>query len=311
MLTRRLPIALLLTLIVPLAPACGDDDGGQHQNDAGPGQDAAPGQDAGPGQDAEPGQDAGSGQDAGPGSDATIWAPTTGTSWHIQYSGLPVDTSVNATVYNLDLEDTEPSLITSLHAAGRRLQCYFSAGSWEDWRSDADDFPADAIGDEMEGWPGERWLDVRHAGLRPIMAARLDLAVTKGCDGVDPDNVNGYTNDTGFPLTYEDQLAYNLWLAAEAHARGLAIGLKNDVEQIVDLEPFFEWALNEECLSYDECNLMDPFIASGKPVFHLEYVDDPADGPARLAEVCGDPTITGFSTLVKTWDLDAWYLACE
>ncbi len=38
------------------------------------------------------------------------------------------------------------------------------------------------------------------------MEARLGLATRKGCDGVDLDNVNGYDNDTGFPLTYDDQI---------------------------------------------------------------------------------------------------------
>lgn len=41
------------------------------------------------------------------------------------------------------------------------------------------------------------------------MQARLDLAVQKGCDGVEPDNVDGYQNNSGFPLTAQDQLAYN------------------------------------------------------------------------------------------------------
>jgi hypothetical protein len=66
--------------------------------------------------------------------------------------------------------------------------------------------------------------------LGPILFARLDLAVAKGCDGVEPDNVDGYANNTNFPLTVQDQLQFNIWLANEAHARGLSIGLKNDLD---------------------------------------------------------------------------------
>ena len=34
----------------------------------------------------------------------------------------------------------------------------------------------------------------------------------KGFDGIEPDNIDGFLNNTGFDLTYEDQLAY-IWLA--------------------------------------------------------------------------------------------------
>lgn len=99
------------------------------------------------------------------------------------------------------------------------------------------------------------------------MRARLDLAKNKGCDGVEPDNVDAYTQpDPGFPLTYDDQKAYNIFLAQEAHARDLSIGLKNDLDQVLDLLPYFDWALNEQCWYYQECHLLQPFI-QGKKVF--------------------------------------------
>jgi hypothetical protein len=90
------------------------------------------------------------------------------------------------------------------------------------------------LGKDLEGWPGEKWLDVRRLDvLGPIMQARLDLALQKRCDGVDPDNMDGYQNESGFPLTSQDQLAYNIWIAGQAHASGLAVGLKNDLGQIL------------------------------------------------------------------------------
>lgn len=58
------------------------------------------------------------------------------------------------------------------------------------------------------------------------MSARLDLAVQKHCDGVEPDNVDGYSNDTAFNLTAANQLVYNGWLAEAAHARSLSVSLK-------------------------------------------------------------------------------------
>jgi hypothetical protein len=201
-------------------------------------------------------------------------------------------------------------VIDELRAKGRTVICYFSAGSRENYRPDAGSFlPAD-YGNPLDGWPDENWLDVRSANVRTIMKARLDLAVGKHCHGVEPDNVDGYANDSGFPLTAADQLDFNRFIAKEAHARGLSVGLKNTLELAVELLPDFDWALNEECLAYSECSTLAPFISAQKAVFHVEYVDQISQGAAKQSAVCGDPTIQGFSSLIKTLDLDAWRLAC-
>lgn len=47
------------------------------------------------------------------------------------------------------------------------------------------------------------------------MAERMDLALSKGCDGVEPDNVDGYANSNGLGLTAANQLEYNKYLAQE------------------------------------------------------------------------------------------------
>ncbi|MFP3534108.1 endo alpha-1,4 polygalactosaminidase, partial [Burkholderia sp. SIMBA_042] len=89
----------------------------------------------------------------------------------------------------------------TLKSQGKRVVCYFSAGSSENWRSDYSQFTAADQGNPLDGWAGERWLDTRSANVRRIMTARMDLAKSKGCDGIDPDNVDGYTNNPGLPLT--------------------------------------------------------------------------------------------------------------
>lgn len=233
----------------------------------------------------------------------TLWQPTPGTTWFIQYSGT-LNLNKNVQVYNIDLFETSKTTIQTLQAKGIKVMCYFSAGSWENWRPDAGDFPSSVLGNNLEGWPGEKWLDIRQIGiLGPIMGARLDIAVDKGCDGVDPDNVDGYTNNPGFPLTYNDQLTYNLWLSQQAHARGLSIGLKNDLEQINDLVDHFEWALNEECFDYNECNLLLPFINQNKAVFGIEY-------ERALSTFCPQANTKQFSFILKNWDLDAYQENC-
>ncbi len=232
-----------------------------------------------------------------------IWRPPPRTTWQWQLTG-PVDLSVEAEMFDLDLFDTPVEVIEALHRQGRVVICYFSAGTYEPWRPDADRFPAEVLGLPLEYWPEERWLDIRRLDLlAPIMEARLDLAVQKGCDGVEPDNVDAYTNRSGFPLTAEDQLRYNRWLARAAHQRGLSVGLKNDLDQIPALVGEFDWTLNEECFTYEECDKLLPFVQAGKAVFGVEYELDPE-------EFCPEANRLGFSFMKKHWELDAWRIPC-
>lgn len=225
-------------------------------------------------------------------------------SWQIQYTG-DINTNLDVAIYNLDLFETDPAVIAALHTRTIFVMCYFSAGSFENWRPDVQAFPDEVLGLNLEDWEGERWLDIRRLDLlAPIMEARLDFAVKKDCDGVDPDNMNGYTNQTGFPLTFEDQLTYNIWLAESAHARGLSIGLKNDLEQIPELVTYFDWQLNEECFTYNECELLLPFIEAGKPVFQIEY-------ELPTSQFCERANQLGFQSIRKNWELDEFIESCR
>jgi hypothetical protein len=125
----------------------------------------------------------------------------------------------------------------------------------------------------------------------------------KGFSAVDPDNVDGYANSTGFPLTGTDQLTFNRWLAATAHAHGLSIGLKNDLDQIPELVDDFDFAVNEQCYQYVECSAMRPFTDAGKAVFHIEYSTSPTS-------YCPMTTAMGFSSLLKDLSLSATRRAC-
>ncbi len=231
------------------------------------------------------------------------WAkPLADLRWQWQLSDLPVDLSLEADVYDIDLFDNDASVVRALHAQGRKVICYVSVGSWEEWRPDADQFPAAVIGKDYAGWPGESWLDIRQIDtLGPILRARLDLCREKGFDGIEPDNIDGYANETGFGLTYADQIQFNRWLADEAHARGLSIGLKNDPEQAADLLPYFDWALTEDCFAEGWCEELLPFAQSGKPVFAAEYTDT----GVSLEEVCPQAGQLQFSLILKNRDLDA------
>jgi hypothetical protein len=191
--------------------------------------------------------------------------------WQYQLQG-PVDTSVDAGTFVVDAVDVGPETVADLHRRGRTVVCYVNAGAVESWRPDAARYPAEVVGTELDGWEGERWLDVRRTDvLLPILAARLDLCRSKGFDGVEADNVDGYTQDTGFPLTADDQLRFNRAVAALAHERSLTIGLKNDLDQVDELVGDFDFAIDESCVQYEECDALTPFTASGKTVLHVEY----------------------------------------
>jgi hypothetical protein len=182
--------------------------------------------------------------------------------------------------------------------------CYVNAGAYEAWRPDAPKFPRDVIGTPLADWRGEAWLDIRRLDvLEPIMAARLDLCRDKGFDAVDPDNVDGYRQDTGFPLTADDQLRFNRTIARLAHERSLGVGLKNDLEQVEELVADFDFAVNESCVDQGECELLRPFVDAGKAVLHVEY-------ELSTAEFCDVTASMGFSSIRKPRDLSSPREAC-
>jgi PPE-repeat protein len=231
----------------------------------------------------------------------TIWMPKPGVTWQWQLSGT-LDTSLDVQMYDIDLFGTTTATIQALHSAGRRVVCYFSAGSYEPDRPDSDALAKTGLGSTLDGWPDEKWLDIRSSAVRDIMKARLDLAASKGCDGVEPDNVDGYDNSNGLGLTEQNQVDYNQFLASEGHSRKLSVGLKNSLGLVTKLVGSFDWALNEECLKYDECSSLTPFISAGKAVFHCEYA-------SSASGIC-DKKPQGFSTIIKNLDLDAFRIAC-
>ena len=236
-----------------------------------------------------------------------IKRPQPGATWQIDLSSEIIDTSYSVQVYDLDLFDTSESTIRELKEKDIFLICYISVGSWENWRPDKNDFPEEIIGKDYTGWPGEKWLDIRRLDLlAPILQARFDLCKEKGFDGIDPDNVDVYQNDSGFPLTAADQLAFNRWLADEAHVRGLSIGLKNDPDQAEELEPWFDWALTEECFQQDWCTQMLPFTQAGKAVFAAEYTDS----GVKLENFCPLAVELNISLLLKKRNLGSWMEQC-
>ncbi|MBI2573410.1 endo alpha-1,4 polygalactosaminidase [Candidatus Woesearchaeota archaeon] len=232
-----------------------------------------------------------------------IWQPRPGLRWHWQLSG-EINEEYDVDVYDIDLFESDAALISRLQQRGVGVICYFSAGSVEDWREDASLLPARVIGKELEGWEGENWVDIRSSEVKKWVTQRLDLAVAKGCDAVEPDNVDGFEQETGFALRHQDQLDFNEWMAREAHARGLAIGLKNDLMQIEELVDDFDFAVNEECFEQENCEDILPFVESGKAVFGAEYALEKRD-------FCSKALAMDFSWIRAEYDLDGATSVCS
>ncbi|WP_434588687.1 endo alpha-1,4 polygalactosaminidase [Streptomyces sp. A5-4] len=240
-----------------------------------------------------------------PDSDAPTrarWQPEPGLAWQWQLSGR-IDPTVDVPVYDIDGFTNSASAVADLHKRGRKVICYLSTGAWEDFRPDADKFPKSLLG-RGNGWKGERWLDIRRTEvLEPLMAARFDLCREKGFDAVEPDNMDGYRNRTGFPLTAGHQLTYNRLIARLAHERGMAVGLKNDLGQIPELVGDFDFAVNEQCAEFEECAEMTPFIEAGKAVFHTEY-------ELPVGSFCPEARELKLSSMLKKYELGVWREAC-
>ena len=251
---------------------------------------------------------------------SATWQPVVSTSWNYQIGELPESSNAyGISVWDIDLFDSSKAIINGLQANGAKVICYFSAGSSENWRADFKNFTSSDQGSALDGWEGERWVDSNSQNVRNIMAARIQMAARKNCDGVDPDNMDAYNNKGGgLGLTQNDAADYVLFLASTASALGLSIGLKNAGEIIPKVVHAVQWSVNEQCIQYNECDMYAPFIQAGKPVFNVEYPkgdtsNDKAIDPAKLSKICNQDAndSDGFSTIVKNLNLDGWIKFCN
>jgi hypothetical protein len=132
--------------------------------------------------------------------DRQIWRPAVKSTWQIVLSD-PIKLgetseaiSPDVEIFDIDLFENPRSTIDALHRLGKKAIAYFSAGSYEPGRPDSKEFTPNDLGKKMDGWPKEKWVDIRSENVRSIMSRRIELAAQKGFDGIDPDNVDGYVS---------------------------------------------------------------------------------------------------------------------
>jgi endo-alpha-1,4-polygalactosaminidase (GH114 family) len=244
----------------------------------------------------------------------SCWRPQVKESWQIQLNSTPTPPFLKVGMIEVDGFNTPASVVAAMHRTrpGRGVVCYIDAGTWENWRPDAREFPKSLLGKPDSGWAGERWLDVSrfHGVLGRIMTARVRMCKRKGFNAVDFDNVDEYSNDTGFHLTFDDQLRYDVFLANTAHRLGLSVALKNDLPQIPVLLKYFDFAVNEQCFQYEECLTsqnggygLNEFTRVHKAVFEIEY-------NLKLSRFCPEAIRDHFNSLRKGLNLGPWRQVC-
>ncbi|KAF2758818.1 hypothetical protein EJ05DRAFT_438107 [Pseudovirgaria hyperparasitica] len=274
--------------------------------------------------------DGNSGDDSGPtGPAATsgprptgVWQPAVNASWQIILQA-PIELSSDATsvtpdveIYDIDLFTNDQEVFDTLRRLGKKIICYFSAGSYEPGRPDSGNFADSDKGKELDGWPGEHWLNLSSENVRNIMQKRIQLAHDKGCDAIDPDNVDGYNNDNGLDLTPDDSVAFMEYLSSVSLPLNLSMGLKNAGDIIDHVLNITHFSVNEQCVQYAECEQFSAYINDTKPVFHIEYPDDvtslSTDKRNGYCEDQGDAAYSNnFSTVLKNMNLDGYVDYCS
>lgn len=237
-------------------------------------------------------------------SNGVHWRPKPGTSWQWQLND-DIDLDVDAEVYDVDGFDVSAATVAKLHARGRKVICYLDIGAVERYRPDAHEFPAHVVGREVDGWPDERYLDIRRIDVvGPVLRRRLEMCRDKGFDGVEGDLVDAYANPSGFAISSDDEVRFIRWFATEAHRLGLAAGLKNVPDLVGQLVDDVDFAVVEDCFHEGTCAAYRPFIDREKAVFDAEYLASPD-------RFCAPTRAAGISAIAKRLSLGAWRDVCD
>jgi hypothetical protein len=245
---------------------------------------------------------------------AGYWIPPKDAVWQLQWTNVPISGDVLTAIdlaivplYATDQRYQPKDQIIELHKKKIRVICSLPAGV-VNIISDPDKsgFTQRMWGKGASYWQDQRWLDVRNTGVRKLVEARIAYAISIGCDAIEVQWVDAYIQDTGLPITYGDQLAFNRWLATTAHQHGIAIGLRNDYDQIADLEDWFDFSVADNCMGTAECELVSPFVDSGKPVFNVEYTSTQDE-----IHICNASAYFNFNTIIKSYGVDASWQKCN
>lgn len=239
------------------------------------------------------------------------WQPKAGVTFDWCLDDLKNSDTFTAEVVDVDAFTTTAQQVAALHAQGKKVIAYISAGTIEDDRPDINLLPKEVIGQVYPEWPKERWLDIRQREkLRPWLNSRIDRIISKGFDAIEPDNLDSYSNETGFDISINDTKLYCDFLIKLAHDKGLGIGQKNVPELSVEYSKKFDWVLTEDAFDQKWENDVKPYIAQNKPVFAVEYTDQTSQSTFTNT-VCPKAQNLKYSAILKKRELNKWVYTCK
>jgi glycosyl hydrolase family 114 len=233
-------------------------------------------------------------------------------------SVFDIDFQTDAACTGGTITQENSAAVNAIHANGGKAICYIDAGGAESFRPDYASYNTFntncggcLFGNPIGGFRNEFWLNINNnQGQRDFIlskiSARLDRCVANHFDGVEMDVVDAWSNRTGLTISADTQLLFNTALANLAHSKGLTVALKNDVEQVPDLAPYFDYAINEQCNQYSECgNYTTYFASANKAVFQVEYKQ-------ATSKFCPAANAANRNAILKTFDLfDTPYTPCR
>ncbi|GIL92364.1 hypothetical protein Vretifemale_19886 [Volvox reticuliferus] len=248
-----------------------------------------------------------------PPSSSGVWRPSGALRWQWQLSGGDFRAMLQTKPQVIDVDvDMASTLLAQAAEIGInrstfKLICYFSVGTFEPFRVEADKkrgISWAALEQQLGGSavPGplylsymeppfseELWFAIDRADTRSllvsqVMITRMRSAVAAGCDGIEMDNVDTYDNvpvTAGTRgVTQAQQLSYNAALLDAAHGLRLSAGLKNALDLLGKnfadgraVATEYDWFLNERCWEFDECSMYGTNIKWDAAVFGVEYCD--------------------------------------
>lgn len=239
------------------------------------------------------------------------WQPKAGISFDWDLDDLKNGDTFTSEVVDVDAFTTTTLQVASLHAQGKKVIAYISVGTIESDRPDAGLLPADVIGKVYPEWPKERWLNIKQLEkLKPWLNSRLRMIINKGFDAMEPDNLDSYSNETGFDISINDTKLYCDYLIKWAHENGLGIGQKNVPALSADYSKKFDWVLTEDAFNQGWQNELKPYIEQNKPVFAVEYTDKTSEKVFGDV-VCPSALLLKYTAILKNRSLDKWVYKCR
>ncbi|RYY56725.1 MAG: endo alpha-1,4 polygalactosaminidase [Chitinophagaceae bacterium] len=245
-----------------------------------------------------------------PSDKTTWWQPTAGISFDWDLDDLQDGDNFSSDVVDVDAFSTTAEQVARFHAQGKKVIAYLSVGTIENYRPDDGLLPKEVIGNVYPEWPDERWIDIRQPEkLQPWLNSRFNMIISKGFDAIEPDNLDGYDNETGLNISIEDTKKYCDLLISLAHKNGLGIGQKNVPDLAADYSSKFDWILTEDAFEQGWQDQVSVYPTLNKPVFAVEYTDNTSQSTFS-DNFCPRSKSLGYFIVLKKRELDKWKFIC-